>query len=154
MERRDYIETQKKFECNNCSAINCINKNKNQKCKGYCTGDYWGKKTDPFLFDGITIQEGIFCKELLEEKQMVKKEKCTSEEWDHCRVEKMGCAGCYYDNTLEEAKNNLTKLVELRKNKCGEIKFDTCICGTKDLEIVLNALEDKYKNNIIKENKK
>ena len=24
--------------------------------------------------------------------------KCTSEEWDHCRVEKMGCTGCYYKN--------------------------------------------------------
>ena len=47
---------------------------------------------------------------------------------------------------LEEAKNNLNKLVELRKNKCGEIKFDTCICGTKDLEIVLQALEDIQKN--------
>ena len=61
--------------------------------------------------------------------------KCTSDEWDHCRVEKMGCSGCYYDkDTLEEAINNLKKLVELRKNKRGEIKFDTCICGTKDLE--------------------
>ena len=52
--------------------------------------------------------------------------KCTSDEWDHCRVEKMGCSGCYYDkDTLEEAINNLKKLVELRKNKRGEIKFDT-----------------------------
>ena len=72
--------------------------------------------------------------------------KCTSDEWDHCRVEKMGCSGCYYDkDTLEESINNLKKLVELRKNKCGKIKFDTCICGTKDLEIVLQALEDKEK---------
>ena len=47
---------------------------------------------------------------------------------------------------LEEAINNLKKLVELRKNKRGEIKFDTCICGTKDLEIVLQALEDIQKN--------
>ena len=23
--------------------------------------------------------------------------KCTSKEWDHCRVEKMGCTGCHYD---------------------------------------------------------
>ena len=22
--------------------------------------------------------------------------KCTSEEWNDCRVEKMGCKGCYY----------------------------------------------------------
>ena len=23
--------------------------------------------------------------------------KCTGKEWDHCRVEKMGCTGCHYD---------------------------------------------------------
>lgn len=23
--------------------------------------------------------------------------KCTDKEWQHCRVEKMGCKGCYYD---------------------------------------------------------
>lgn len=23
--------------------------------------------------------------------------KCTDKEWQHCRVEKMGCPGCYYD---------------------------------------------------------
>lgn len=24
--------------------------------------------------------------------------KCTDKEWQHCRVEKMGCSGCYYDD--------------------------------------------------------
>ena len=24
--------------------------------------------------------------------------KCTDKEWQHCRVEKMGCDGCYYDD--------------------------------------------------------
>lgn len=29
--------------------------------------------------------------------------KCTDKEWQHCRVEKMGCSGCYYDEIeLEE----------------------------------------------------
>lgn len=23
--------------------------------------------------------------------------KCGDKEWQHCRVEKMGCTGCYYD---------------------------------------------------------
>ena len=23
--------------------------------------------------------------------------KCTDKEWKHCRVEKMGCSGCYYE---------------------------------------------------------
>ena len=47
------------------------------------------------------------------------------------------------DKELEEAINNLEKLMRLRKNKCGEIKFDTCICETKDLETVLKALNNK-----------
>lgn len=25
------------------------------------------------------------------------KEKCTDKEWQHCRVEKMGCKNCYYE---------------------------------------------------------
>lgn len=28
--------------------------------------------------------------------------KCTGKEWDHCRVEKMGCPGCYYDEIEKE----------------------------------------------------
>lgn len=27
--------------------------------------------------------------------------KCTGKEWDHCRVEKMGCIGCHYDEITE-----------------------------------------------------
>ena len=46
---------------------------------------------------------------------------------------------------LDEAKNNLKKLIELRKNKCEKIKYDNCICGTKDLEIVLEELESYKK---------
>lgn len=41
--------------------------------------------------------------------------KCTGKEWDHCRVEKMGCGGCYYNNKtislqdIEQAKSNLLR---------------------------------------------
>lgn len=28
--------------------------------------------------------------------------RCTGEEWDHCRVEKMGCNGCYYNEKNKE----------------------------------------------------
>ena len=45
---------------------------------------------------------------------------------------------------IKEAVKRLEELIKLRKNKCGEIKFDTCICGTKDLETVLQALK-KYR---------
>lgn len=33
--------------------------------------------------------------------------KCTDKEWQHCRVEKMGCPGCYYDEIeIEEYIRN------------------------------------------------
>lgn len=41
---------------------------------------------------------------------MLKKEKCTDKEWQHCRVEKMGCKGCHYDQkemTIKEAREIL-----------------------------------------------
>lgn len=41
----------------------------------------------------------------------------------------------------KEAIKNLQKLLELRKNKRGEIKFDTCICSTKELDIALNLIQ-------------
>lgn len=31
---------------------------------------------------------------------MLDKDKCTDKEWQHCRVEKMGCNGCYYDGII------------------------------------------------------
>ncbi len=46
---------------------------------------------------------------------------------------------------LEEAINRLKQLIEIRKSRRICIDFDTCICGTKDIEIVLQALEDKEK---------
>ena len=38
--------------------------------------------------------------------------KCTDKEWMHCRVEKMGCSGCYYDEI---------KIGEWIRNKDGYI---------------------------------
>lgn len=45
---------------------------------------------------------------------------CTPKEWDHCRVEKMGCAGCYYDHgihllTAEEKPLNFHPLMKKPK---------------------------------------
>lgn len=45
----------------------------------------------------------------------------------------------------EEVIKRLEKLVELRKNKAEQIKYDNCICGTEDLETVLNMLKEKDK---------
>ena len=36
--------------------------------------------------------------------------KCTGKEWDTCRVEKMGCRGCYYDEK---------KFIEFTKDQEG-----------------------------------
>lgn len=43
----------------------------------------------------------------------------------------------------EEVINSLEKLINIRKNKAGQIKYDNCICSTTDLEIVLNMLKEK-----------
>lgn len=49
----------------------------------------------------------------------------------------------------EDVIKRLEKLVELRKNKAEQIKYDNCICETEDLETVLNMLKEKDKENKI-----
>ena len=41
----------------------------------------------------------------------------------------------------KEAIEEFEKLIKLRKNKAGEIKFDTCIVSTAQLETVLNLIQ-------------
>lgn len=41
----------------------------------------------------------------------------------------------------KEAIEEFEKLIKLRKNKAGEIKFDTCIVSTAQLEIVVNLIQ-------------
>jgi hypothetical protein len=50
---------------------------------------------------------------------------CTEKEWNTCRVEKMGCPGCYYDdevffkyNTRKEEED------EQEVSECTESKSD------------------------------
>lgn len=45
----------------------------------------------------------------------------------------------------EEAINRLEKLINIRKNKAGQIKYDNCICSTTDIETILNMLKEKDK---------
>ena len=42
---------------------------------------------------------------------MLRKEKCTEKEWQHCQVEKRGCKGCYYDiaDDLQQARSNILR---------------------------------------------
>lgn len=54
--------------------------------------------------------------------------KCTDKEWQHCRVEKMGCPGCYYDEIevgewirnkdgyIDKVKRLLTQMNIWKKN--------------------------------------
>lgn len=43
----------------------------------------------------------------------------------------------------QEAIERLSELVELRKNKTGEIIFDNCLCSTDDLETVIFMLREQ-----------
>lgn len=36
--------------------------------------------------------------------------KCNDKEWQHCRVEKMGCKGCYYDES-DNIKNAIFRMI-------------------------------------------
>lgn len=43
----------------------------------------------------------------------------------------------------EEAIESLKQLINIRKNKAGQIKYDNCICSTTAIETVLNMLKEK-----------
>ena len=43
---------------------------------------------------------------------------CTDNEWKHCRVEKMGCDGCYYSE--KEDKLDEQKISKHTKNKSNK----------------------------------
>ena len=95
--------------------------------------------------------------------------KCTDKEWQHCRVEKMGCKGCYYDelNNLEKANEfaNLTfiyggKIVFTSEQlKCYQKAVEKIIQKNEQLEKYYECernLLDSYipKQKIIEELKK
>ena len=41
----------------------------------------------------------------------------TGYDWDHCRVEKMGCPGCYHYKTVRKENEDEQKISERTKNK-------------------------------------
>lgn len=43
----------------------------------------------------------------------------------------------------EEAIESLEQLINIRKNKAGQIKYDNCICSTTAIETILNMLKEK-----------
>lgn len=50
----------------------------------------------------------------------------------------------------KEATENLNKLVQQRKDKTNTItiKYDSCICSTKELDIALNLIQRQEEENI------
>lgn len=42
---------------------------------------------------------------------------CTDKEWNNCRVEKMGCPGCHYDDPTDP-----NRIVDPRDLKCKKIR--------------------------------
>lgn len=43
--------------------------------------------------------------------------KCTDKEWMHCRVEKMSCKNCYYEDKKETKTNNYQNQKEVENNE-------------------------------------
>lgn len=86
--------------------------------------------------------------------------KCTDKEWQHCRVEKMGCKGCYYDeieiNEFVRTKSGHIFKVDNEKKVLQGLKFLDAFYGEiikhstniTDLIQVGDILEIKEDNNI------
>ena len=47
--------------------------------------------------------------------QLLKKGECTEQQWNNCRVEKMGCEGCTYDDY--SGKNEVPKMGPINYSK-------------------------------------
>ena len=79
--------------------------------------------------------------------------KCTGKEWDTCRVEKMGCKGCYYDEkefvtfTKDEEAINVyfvkddIKVADILMGVAATIKIIMEETG-KDKETVLKVVNE------------
>jgi len=103
--------------------------------------------------------------------------KCTDKEWQHCRVEKMGCPGCYYDDIevgeyirtdegyilketsekfiriLLEGKSSFGKLKKHSKNIINLIEVGDIVNGYRVLEIA-DSIYERSKRILIYRNEK
>lgn len=62
--------------------------------------------------------------------------KCTSKEWDTCRVEKMGCPGCYYTDEIYKKYNERSHTMGRKLASVQRIKAIKSIEGADKIEIV------------------
>ena len=69
--------------------------------------------------------------------------KCTSEEWNHCRVEKMGCKGCYYDKkNSDEVIKGLESLINDRLSfLTPDDYYDENNIFLKDVKVLKEAIQ-------------
>ncbi len=75
--------------------------------------------------------------------------KCTDKEWQHCRVEKMGCEGCYYDKkNIEEVIEGLESLLDDRLSFLAPDDYnDENNIFLKDVKILRQAIQIIKKEN-------
>ena len=62
--------------------------------------------------------------------------KCTNKEWDTCRVEKMGCPGCYYTDEIYEKYNRKEKTMSRKLASIQRVKAIKPIEGADRIEVV------------------
>lgn len=62
--------------------------------------------------------------------------KCTGKEWDTCRVEKMGCPGCYYTDEIYKKYNERRRTMGRKLASVQKIKAIKPIEGADKIEIV------------------
>lgn len=62
--------------------------------------------------------------------------KCTGKEWDTCRVEKMGCPGCYYTDEIYKKYNERRRAMGRKLASVQKIKAIKPIEGADKIEIV------------------
>ena len=75
--------------------------------------------------------------------------KCTDKEWQHCRVEKMGCEGCYYNKkNIEEVIEGLESLLDDRLSFLAPDDYnDENNIFLKDVKILRQAIQIIKKEN-------
>lgn len=70
--------------------------------------------------------------------------KCTGKEWDTCRVEKMGCKGCYYTD-IKEMKYQFDRKIEvLATGYCLGLLYYILNLGTHPTAYIKIPKDHKY----------
>ena len=71
---------------------------------------------------------------------------CTDEERKTCRVEKMGCEGCFYNNE----KNNKKSFIKMLRDKYAKMKLEKFLIKPLALRFIISVKDIKIKDEFIK----